>query len=324
MTMRRQNSKGGALLAVLWLTACLAAIAYSVANTVRAETERTATTTDSLRSSYLASGAIERAMLYMFWGPTYRNPDGTPKFYEPGAARLNFQFPSGIATVEIIPESSKININQVGVIELTKLLLNLGAEPDRAQEIAEGVLDWRTPSPGGLTAFDNYYLQLTPSFRARHASLEEIEELLLVKGVTPELFYGSYVRDPQGRLVPRGALRDCLSIYAVPGNVDANAAEPAVLATIGINPEVIPALLERRRAAPFRNMGELQSFGQTAGPGFARLRIGGATIFTLRATAQLRLPNGAISDLRRSMSAMVKFREPGYFPPYEILRWYDN
>ena len=31
MTMRRKNSKGGALLAVLWLTACLAAIAYSVA-----------------------------------------------------------------------------------------------------------------------------------------------------------------------------------------------------------------------------------------------------------------------------------------------------
>ena len=44
----------------------------------------------------------------------------------------------------------------------------------------------------------------------------------------------------------------------------------------------------------------------------------------MEGVSQLRLPTGALSDLHRTISALVKFREPGYFPPYEILRWYDN
>ena len=52
--------------------------------------------------------------------------------------------------------------------------------------------------------FDQYYLSLTPSFRARHASFEEIEELLVVKGMTPDLYYGTYDRDAAR---PAGAAR---------------------------------------------------------------------------------------------------------------------
>jgi len=84
MTIRRRSPegeksrrRGSALLAVLWLSAALSAIAFTVANTVRAETERTSTAVDSLRAYYLASGAIDRAILYIQWGPGYRNPDGT-------------------------------------------------------------------------------------------------------------------------------------------------------------------------------------------------------------------------------------------------------
>ncbi len=40
---RARAEKGGALLAVLWLSAALAAIALSVATTVRGETDRVST-----------------------------------------------------------------------------------------------------------------------------------------------------------------------------------------------------------------------------------------------------------------------------------------
>src|SRR5215213_10260944 len=107
----RRDQTGSALLAVLWLTAALTTIAFTVANTVRGETERTGTASDSIRTHYLATGSIDRAMLYLQWGPQYRNPDGTPKYWEFGMSRFNFAYPSGIATVELIPESSKINVN---------------------------------------------------------------------------------------------------------------------------------------------------------------------------------------------------------------------
>src|SRR5947209_2801811 len=180
----RANRRGSALLAVLWLSAALAAIAFTVANTVRSETERTTTAVDSLRSYYLASGAIERALLYVQWGG---------KYYNPPQPLMRFQFPSGDATVELIPESSKLNINQATPQDLNSLLAALGVPQDQGARIVEGVLAWRSASPGGsYTQFDRHYLGLKQSFQARHASFEEIEELLLVRGMTPELFHGRY------------------------------------------------------------------------------------------------------------------------------------
>jgi hypothetical protein len=56
----------------------------------------------------------------------------------------------------------------------------------------------------------------------------------------------------------------------------------------------------------------------------ARLGMTNGSILTLRATAQLRLPNGQLSDLHRTVSAMVKLLGPDWNPPFHIMRWYDN
>lgn len=316
--------QGGALLAVLWLSAALSAIAFSVATTVRGETERTATLGESVRAYYLATGAIERLRLYLDWGPGPRNPDGSPKYFEEGMPRVTMQFPTGMATVEIIPETAKLHLNQAKPEELLRLLLALGVEPERARQIVLAIVDWRAPAPGGLSIFDQYYLSLAPSFRARHASFEEIEELLLVKGMTPDLFYGTFVRDPQGRLLPQAGLRDCVSVYGSIGAVDANYAPPAVLIAVGLSPAAVEAIVQRRHALPFRRPDELAPFLQSAGPAAVRVSLGGRKIMTFRATARLRLPNGQYSDLSRSVSALLKFNKPDAEPPVEILRWYDN
>jgi general secretion pathway protein K len=322
---RTLRQRGGALLAVLWVSAALSAIAFSVAITVRGETERAGTLSEGVRSYYLATGAIERMMMYIQWGPGHRNPDGSPRFFEPGVPRYRMQFPTGTADVELIPEGSKLGLNESRPEDLFRLLTVLGVDPARAQEITMAIVDWRGAVPGGLSSFDQYYLSLTPSFRARHSSFEEIEELLLVKGMTPDLFYGTLVRDAQGRLQPRAGLRDCVSVYGTSGVVDANTAQPAVLAAIGLPPEAVAAIVQRRHALPFRNMEELAPFMQMAGPGAARLTIGGGTILTLRATARLRLPDGRSSDLMRTVSAVYKFHQEAVdTPPIELLRWYDN
>src|SRR5579864_1784585 len=93
--------QGSALLAVLWLTAALSAIAFTVANTVRAETERTSTSIDSLKAYYLATGAINRAILRIEWGPTFKNPDGSSSFSLGPIKVMQFEFPSGSAVVNL-------------------------------------------------------------------------------------------------------------------------------------------------------------------------------------------------------------------------------
>lgn len=322
----RTDRRGSALLAVLWLSAALAAIAFSVATAVRAETERTSTSTDGLRAYYLAQGGIQRAMLYMLWGPGARNPDGTAKYWDANTPVLNFRFASGDVRVDMIPEVSKFDINKINKTDLNRLLSNLGVPPEPAAQLTDAIADWRDPATANGGPFDQYYLSQGPTFRPRHASLEEIEELLLVKGMSPELFYGTFARDAEGRLVRRSGLKDCVSVYGSSnGSVDVNHSEPPVLATVGLSSAAIPALVARRRATPFRSQEQLQEYAPLAGPGFDKLTLGKGTMFTLRATARLRLADGRYSDLSRTVSALVKIRVDENPPkPIEILRWYDN
>src|SRR6202142_414668 len=94
-SLRPQKTRGGALLAVLWLSAGLAAIALSVSSNVRSETDRVSTSGEGLRASYLASGALERAILWVQWGyagQNYPAPDGLPRFWTPNTRHLPMRF----------------------------------------------------------------------------------------------------------------------------------------------------------------------------------------------------------------------------------------
>src|SRR5262249_11129630 len=267
-----------------------------------------------LRSYYLATGAIERAILYMQWGKQAPPAaDSDSPYYHPGKPVLNMTFPTGEVEVDVVPETAKYNLNKASPEDLLRLLAALGAPLDRSREIADAIVDWR--SGGGETPYDQYYLSLTPSFRSRHASFEEIEELLVLKGMTTDLYYGSYDRDASGQLFRSGGLNECVSIFGATDNFEVNTAHPAVLASLGLSPEQVRSIVERRRVQPFRP-------GEDLGGG--RLRVGGNSIFTLRATARLRLQNGQLSDLRRTVAAMVKFMPSGYDAAFHIMRWYDN
>jgi hypothetical protein len=51
-------------------------------------------------------------------------------------------------------------------------------------------------------------------------------------------------------------------------------------------------------------------------------------MFTIRATARLKQPDGKLSDLRRTVAALVKINFPGNTakkaPGFEIIRWFDR
>ena len=313
--------KGSALLAVLWLAAALSAIAFAVANTVRGETERTSTDVDSLRGYYLATGGIDRALLWMTW-TQYRNPDGSPRYFQAPMPILHYEFPGGAVNVEVIPESSKMNINRATPQQLLAVMAALGVPAERGQALVQAILDWRAPTPGGtLSDLDQYYLSIAPTFRARHASFEEIEELLVIRGMTPELFYGRYDKAPDGTLLPRPGLKDCLSVYGGSGVYDVNTVAAPVMLALGLPADSIASILAMRRQAPFRLP---QQVSAIPGAVMAHIGLGASPMVTLRATAAPRLPDGRLSDMRRSVSALVAFLRTPSNPPYRIMRWYDN
>jgi general secretion pathway protein K len=311
---------GSALLAVLWMSAALAAIAFALSSRVLSQTDRTGNSADGLRCSYLASGSVERGIQWMLWGGDYRNRDGSPRFWEYNMPRMHMHYPSGDAVVEMIPESSKLNVNRATPDELYRLLLALTDDQARARDIASAIVEWRSPpSPSLSLASPNFSGSST--FPPRHASFEEIEDLLLVRGVTPELFYGNFVSDAEGRLYARGGLRDAATVWGAANFYDANTVSPVLLESLGNSPTAVAQMIRQRALTPFRSLAELAPLGISP----ARLGIGGNMIWTLRATARLNTSTGTPSDVLRTASATVKLLDRRSFdPPLHILRYYDD
>ena len=113
------------------------------------------------------------------------------------------------------------------------------------------------------------------------------------------------------------------SVFGSENQIDANTADPAVLAALGMTPDGIQLLLRQRRMAPLNN----ERLGQLApmlGPAGQFLRLEGNTILTIRATARVRLPNGQLSDMKRTVAAQVKYMPTNLPTPIHYLRWYDT
>jgi general secretion pathway protein K len=313
-----RHKRGSALLTVLWLTAALSAIGLAVANNVRGETARTATSVDDLKSWFIARGALEQAALHIKWrGLT--DAAGQPLYFRPGQPVMNLSFPDAEATVEVIPENSKLNPNTIRPEDLLRLLEALRVPEDRATEITSAIVDWRTPvNPMQPSPLDAFYLSQSPSFLPRHASFQENEELLLVKGMTPALYYGESLDGS------RAGLRDCLSVYGTNAAVDVNTATPATLQAVGLTAEDAQAIAQRRAIRPIADYAELFALQQELGLAGQRLRLGGGIMYTLRATARLKQSDGKLSDLRRTVAALVDFDPKSPTGDFQILRWFDR
>ncbi len=318
-----RTTRGSALLTVLWLTAALSAIGLAVANNVRGETERASTNVDDAKSYFVARGAIQRAAMHILWGRQYFTPDGHPIYYVNGNPAMDLSFPEAEVHVDVIPETSKLNLNSVRPEILLVLLSALGVPEDRAAGIAEAIVDWRKPAdPLRPSPFDSFYLSQSPSFSARHSSFSENEELLLVQGITPDLYYGSSLDNT------RPGLRDCISVYGTTGSVDINTARVPTLEALGVTASDAATIATIRAQHPILDYRELAGIAQAIGPAGLRLRIGGESMFTLRATARMKRPDGTLSDMRRTVGALMKFEFPGNRdrkePGFAVLRWYDR
>ena len=122
----------------------------------------------------------------------------------------------GVLKIKIDDENSKINISVLAneVVDRTpyysvtqRFFLNLGVSMD----IADALIDWvdidDSRFPYGAESAD-YYMTLPRPYGAKNMEMDSVQEMLLVKGITPELYYGlEPVRAQEGTLVEdnRGA-----------------------------------------------------------------------------------------------------------------------
>lgn len=311
---RRNQERGAALITVLWLTTALAVIGFSVARTVREEVGRTENLVDGTRATLLARGGIERVIHYMRFPGAVR-PNQPPPPLVMGQQRAYFPMPGGDVIAELLPESGKMAVNGATPAQLSSLFLAMGMPPDRAQGLISAILDWRTPQPN---------LAPSPTFWIRRASLQQIEELLFVPGITPDLYYGHMERLPGGDVVRRPGLRDVLSVFGSTNNFDINSVHPALMASIGITLTDIDRIVRMRRVMPFtpKMVSELVL---ESGPASRFLHAGQDRAYTVKATARPRRPDGGLSDYRRTVAALLVYDQtlPGQPQRLSLKQWYE-
>lgn len=249
---RRAARRGSALLAVLGGVATLSCIALALASSARTALDRAALRADGAQAHLLARGGIEAA-LHELAGATVRRGSLT------GIARRDYSFPAGTAEVRIEAESGKINVNRCGRQALRNLIGSLAAAPGSAGALADGIVRYRQGLLSGRVRHFDPSRPVSPdstgrsSFGRRFASIQVVEELLTVPGISADLLYGTY--RPFATDGGKKGLREIAGLRRYlrtegSASVDVNAAPRAVLLASGLSAALADEVLAARERAP--------------------------------------------------------------------------
>lgn len=247
------NQRGIALLTVLWVITVLMVIVFSFSFMARTETLSTLSFKEGIENKFLAEAGVERGILELY----FRKENLTKVLIEDLAvwkvdgSLYSGQVGDGHYAVRIIDESGKLDINFAPELLLRNLLGNLGLEGTALDTIVDSIMDWKDKDDLHRLngAESDYYLSLPNPYKAKNGNFESLEELLLVKGVTREILYGS------GK---QKGLIDLLTVHGRTGKVNINAAPKEILLSIpGITSAMVEEILIFRENQEIKTIQEI-------------------------------------------------------------------
>jgi general secretion pathway protein K len=254
----------------------------------RAETYGLLAFKESMEKKFLAEAGIERAIMEIIYRSVNNNQSvilAGMESWKLDGTNYRMDMGDGGYSVRIVDEAGKISLNGMtdnsGIV-LKNLLLNQGVTPEKADIIVDSILDWKDEDDlHRLSGAENdYYLSLPNPYKARNANFETLDELILVKGITPEILYG---RDKM-----RGIIH-FLSMRSDTTQININTAPREVLAAIpGINGAIAAGIMEFRAVNDIRGVDDIKniigdSYPQSA-PYLVFTSSGKSTAYSVEAT----------------------------------------
>ena len=335
----KKRQQGVVLIAVVWSVFILTAMAFGLATLVRTGSEELRARKEQLQAYYLARGAVYR-VLTVFKQATAQGTDAPLLLANP--PRIEWDEADTRVRVEIVDEGGKLDLNSAPPALLEKLFLNFGLDLMAAHDLVAAIGDWRDPDDdtrlGGAESL--YYLTLPQPYRPANRDFRSAEELLLVRGVTPDLFYGGFGVTKDGAVERRLGLVDCLTVHTRSTQVNINYAPlPVLLAIPGVDPLLAQYILQARqgkllasvqeftRNYPILIGGETLSYLSTASSGVYAMIATGTTASGItarvRAVVQVSgLDTPAVNQKASDGRVLVTPARLG--PPFLILSWDDS
>lgn len=317
------TERGVALVVVLWIFIFLFVLAFDFTSSVREEGMAAQRYADESEGYYLALAGFEEVLYRLLNVPAATGQTagrGGPLTESQDLVDGSWRekdFGPGSYRVRLIDESGKINLNRADEGTLRRVFTNLGVEEPQRSILVDSVLDWRDPDALHRTngAEDEYYLSLSPSYTAKNGSFDMVEDLLWVRGVTPELFYG--LQENGNRRV---GLREIFTVDSPIDRINLRTASAEVVqALVGLSPERSKAFVEKRGQLSEKTLVDLLKLlgiasGDTAMRQFIFVN---PSVITIEAAGR-----HADSLTERQIKGVVRLARGNL--GFEIIRWIDR
>jgi general secretion pathway protein K len=265
---KQKGQRGVALVLTLLILTILVVTGLEVNRAVRVEASLAGNFRDLTQASYIAQSGVEIARaLIQEDDPTYDGMDERWAQFEFLSYLSHQFFTDGHFTGRIVDESSKFNpnglISRYGTVEpkkkdqLERLLVLLGHDP----AVMDAILDWLDPDElrRTLGAEREYYMLLKPPYAPKNGPLDSLGEMLLIKGVSPAVFYGTDTKE---------GLQKYLTVYSdlnplinADSKININTASLPILMSLSpkVDQLMAQAVLSYRQLKPFRRPEDLRS-----------------------------------------------------------------
>jgi type II secretory pathway component PulK len=240
--MGASRETGSVLIVCLWILTTLALLALGLSYRLRIGLRLAAHQWDEIRLVQIAKLGTAAAMVAVQKSTASYAALNQPWSHDPDRFR-NRLVRGGTFTLEhrrenpaagetllfgLEDEAGRINLNTAPRLVLESLFA-------AAPEVVPALLDWRdadsNPQEGG--AEDAEYQNLPRPYACRNGALRSVEELLLVRGVTPLLFQ---------------EVKNLVTVYSA-GPVNINTAAPETLRAMGLTDNLVNAIAEFRRGS---------------------------------------------------------------------------
>ena len=196
--MRRSRSPEGiALFIVLWSLVLLSVIVGEFCFATRSEVKTTINFKEETQAYFNARAGINAAIYELL--KRQKMPSTKPATEVSGENRWRFdggptriELETGTFTVAIENECGKVNVNQAGEKLLRLMVSGFGLADDETDVIVDSIIDWRDEDNFHRIngAESDYYGKLDPPYAAKNKNFDYVSELLMVRGITAELYHG--------------------------------------------------------------------------------------------------------------------------------------
>ncbi len=237
---------GSILILVVWVIALLSILAAGLGSRGAFALGVGQRLMFQLRESYVALAASQDVAHLLATDATpeydglkeeWANSRGTFEERQVGASGLwtirHADSDTGEAIFGLVDEERKLNLNTAPEAVFQRLLEQVALMKEHdAHVVAEALVDWRdtdkNAQPEG--AEDFYYAGLPEAYESKDGPFENVEELLLLKGMTPDVYL---------------AIAPYVTTYGS-GKVNLNTAPKVVLRVLGLSEEGVQGLLTYR------------------------------------------------------------------------------